>query len=567
MTYFSLDKEKDVFVTRIETFPEYLITDTGSQYFYYRDYYNNNHSYYYISPDQPLRRSTSSVDFQKNVLIDTPRGHVIKQLQDYYGSYWIDYESLNSFFGDLCLASIPKAYFGKQIVRGQFKVTEFSSSGEKRYVYDDGWGSLYSNTQFTTSSMHVTCFDGINDYVRCQNFNGFTKITSSFTIVCWMKPNGIISGRSHIALGAGTFNSRSFDTIAFGLFAESGSIGTEANNWPPHAAQWGPEWPTPIQLSYCPAASVPTWPNWDRGWAPNWFTVPPATPDPVAYFGGGNINAIGLSGQQISVGSWYRTIMIFDSSTSQATYYVNTANKGTRDIGETTIGSGPVYIGTFDNIDHFFNGCLYDMRIYSRSWTPAEIATDYAGGIVSSASLVRQWWLDDVISFGPTPTTHEEVDNTYDVINGATLTAIFPWPPPICMHACPNTNIEKVGNIFYNEGIAFITNSLFVSNWPITSSNITYELSFTGSNNIYVQNIFCHMKDHEMNFSNNESAYTTASNGEQIKLYTGSEDKVWISGIGLYDKEYRLVGSAKFASPIRKLPNDKLLAKLRIDVA
>jgi hypothetical protein len=75
------------------------------------------------------------------------------------------------------------------------------------------------------------------------------------------------------------------------------------------------------------------------------------------------------------------------------------------------------------------------------------------------------------------------------------------------------------------------------------------------------------MKDHEMNFSNNESAYTTASNGEQIKLYTGSEDKVWISGIGLYDKEYRLVGSAKFASPIRKLPNDKLLAKLRIDVA
>lgn len=138
----------------------------------------------------------------------------------------------------------------------------------------------------------------------------------------------------------------------------------------------------------------------------------------------------------------------------------------------------------------------------------------------------------------------------------------------IVTHSGPAATVYQsdieIGNVFPSEGIAFVycTNS-FSTNFFCTSS---YQISFTGSNNIYVQNVFCHAKEYQANASNNDTAYTTASNGEKIKVLTGSDDKVFISGIGLYDENMKLIATAKFSSPIRKLPNDKLLFKLRTDI-
>lgn len=557
MTYYRLNKNRDTFVTQIEAHPEYRITNTSSYYFSFRDYYNDSHSYYYIAADQPLARTTSSLRVYNEVNITSSMGRVINQLQNYYGGYWADYESLVNHTGNMSIVDIPKSFFGKEIVRGNFRVTEISSSGEKRYVWDDIYGSLYSNCYFNSGTLYVTCFDGIDDRI----ISTAPVITSSFTIVTWMKLNAINGvGYSHVALAGGGYNS-GFDTVVFGAFAESGSLGSvdATLGWPPHEEQWIPDWPSQIYMS-------PYWPTWEMGWGPQWFTEPPETTDPIIYFGGGNSVATPLSTQQLSIGTWYRTIMIYNSGTNEVTYYVDGNDRGTRTVGSMSIDAGNMFIGVYNDapsILHPFPGCLYDMRIYSRSWAPAEITDDYNGIIVSTESLVKHWWLDKMFAG---PTIYEEINGVYETVIGATTSSVVAWPPPICLHSCSTANSDsKIGNIFYSDGLAFISNSLFTGSWPLTSSDISYEFSFTGSNNIFVENAFCHIKDHEANFSNNETAYTLAENNEQIKLYTGSEDKVWITGIGLYDKEYKLVGAAKFASPIRKLPNDKLLFKLRID--
>jgi hypothetical protein len=129
-----------------------------------------------------------------------------------------------------------------------------------------------------------------------------------------------------------------------------------------------------------------------------------------------------------------------------------------------------------------------------------------------------------------------------------------------------------IGKAFYNEGIIFVRSDPSFSTehaiqypWIYTGS-ICCEVSFTGSNNIYVQNVFCHIDAYQANFSQNATSYTTSSGGETVKLFSGSDDRVFITGIGLYDKDYNHIATAKISKPIRKLQSDKILVKLRHDL-
>jgi hypothetical protein len=129
-----------------------------------------------------------------------------------------------------------------------------------------------------------------------------------------------------------------------------------------------------------------------------------------------------------------------------------------------------------------------------------------------------------------------------------------------------------VGKAFYNEGIIFVRSDPLLDSghavhYPwINTGSICCEISFTGSNNIYVQNIFCHLDAYEANFSQNATSYLTAANGEIVKMFSGSDDRIFVTGIGLYDENYKLVAVAKTSKPIRKLQGDKLLFKLRLDI-
>lgn len=129
-----------------------------------------------------------------------------------------------------------------------------------------------------------------------------------------------------------------------------------------------------------------------------------------------------------------------------------------------------------------------------------------------------------------------------------------------------------VGKAFYNEGIIFVRSDPLLDSghavhYPwINTGSICCEISFTGSNNIYVQNVFCHLDAYDANFSQNATSYLTAANGEIVKMFSGSDDRIFITGIGLYDENYKLIAVAKTSKPIRKLPSDKLLFKIRYDL-
>lgn len=125
----------------------------------------------------------------------------------------------------------------------------------------------------------------------------------------------------------------------------------------------------------------------------------------------------------------------------------------------------------------------------------------------------------------------------------------------------------KAGNIFYHEGIAFITQSNICGvPWP---GLVGLNIQFSGSNKIQTQNVFCHIPAGELNVSSHSRsnyAHYDYDVGTYVKNHTASDDRVFITGIGLYDDQYRLVATAKMSSPIRNKLNDKLLFKLRIDL-
>jgi hypothetical protein len=48
-------------------------------------------------------------------------------------------------------------------------------------------------------------------------------------------------------------------------------------------------------------------------------------------------------------------------------------------------------------------------------------------------------------------------------------------------------------------------------------------------------------------------------------MVKNSPPTTWISAVGIYNEDHKLVAVAKLASPIRKREKDKLLIRLRMD--
>jgi len=141
----------------------------------------------------------------------------------------------------------------------------------------------------------------------------------------------------------------------------------------------------------------------------------------------------------------------------------------------------------------------------------------------------------------------------------------------VCTDRCGDSP-RLVGKAFYSEGILFVrtdpTLGLESTYAPwMDSDSFCIQVSFTGSYDIYTLNILAHIGEHVANFSSNETSWTTAANGEKVKLFSGSNDRTFISQINLYDEQMKCIGTAKVASPIRKLPSDRLCMKMRLDIA
>lgn len=132
---------------------------------------------------------------------------------------------------------------------------------------------------------------------------------------------------------------------------------------------------------------------------------------------------------------------------------------------------------------------------------------------------------------------------------------------------------NKVGNVFYSEGLIVITDpSLFdfgdIGN-DASASVDTLQVSFSGLERISTKVFQCFVPAADANGSNNPtfSRYSNDINDQYYEKWVVKQDKptTWITAVGIYNEDHKLVAVAKMASPIRKREKDKLLIRLKMD--
>tara|TARA_R100001082_G_scaffold106288_1_gene79034 strand:- start:1933 stop:3084 length:1152 start_codon:yes stop_codon:yes gene_type:complete len=170
------------------------------------------------------------------------------------------------------------------------------------------------------------------------------------------------------------------------------------------------------------------------------------------------------------------------------------------------------------------------------------------------------------------------------------------------------------GSILYNEGLISLTGSWSLDNHSIqydvvdnskwiyfgfgandgnslselSSLSSSFSLEYKGINNIQTMTMFAHARYGELNHSTNPTFVvsptkisTTASSNtyiediSEIKNIVSSsftdqvpkfEKTIYISKVGIYDKDRNLIGIAKMATPVRKTEDDQYTFKLKLDI-
>lgn len=172
-----------------------------------------------------------------------------------------------------------------------------------------------------------------------------------------------------------------------------------------------------------------------------------------------------------------------------------------------------------------------------------------------------------------------------------------------------DSNDTKVGFVLYNEGFVCLTGSIPLSSpstefvgygagqpkWflfgALSASNSYFhcDMNYEVNNSVPTKTIFVHANKNTLNHSNNNThlvsgSYSIVSNTSssfkensfiEIKktnkspFVSGSaefEKQTFITKIGLYDEEKKLIGVATLANPIRKTENREFLFKLKLDI-
>ena len=120
------------------------------------------------------------------------------------------------------------------------------------------------------------------------------------------------------------------------------------------------------------------------------------------------------------------------------------------------------------------------------------------------------------------------------------------------------TGSLHVGCIFYQHGIVYFGSKLTLSQF---STQVT--ASFSGTHRVPTNLYLCRVPRGELNFSQNES-YTSLVTGSNTQETSTAQPKTLITGVALYDSEYKLVGLAKLAQPILNEEDTGLLFRLKL---
>ena len=125
-----------------------------------------------------------------------------------------------------------------------------------------------------------------------------------------------------------------------------------------------------------------------------------------------------------------------------------------------------------------------------------------------------------------------------------------------------------VGNIFYNTGIATITEtgswSGSVEYTDVATQN--YNVQFGSTNTLYIQEYNINVKGSQLNGTNNPTAKSGSDQGILANDLTSSGWSPYITTIGLYDDDYNLLVVGRISQPVKKIDWGDLTFKLRFDI-
>lgn len=128
---------------------------------------------------------------------------------------------------------------------------------------------------------------------------------------------------------------------------------------------------------------------------------------------------------------------------------------------------------------------------------------------------------------------------------------------------------NKVGNVFYSEGLIVIKDPSLLDfglNNPVSQlQNDLLQVNFKGKSNIPTKVFMCRVHGAKANASNNSSFVAFDSGSDKHKIVR-DDNTTYITAVGIYNKERKLVAVAKLASPVRKKEIEKLNIKLKMDL-
>lgn len=112
---------------------------------------------------------------------------------------------------------------------------------------------------------------------------------------------------------------------------------------------------------------------------------------------------------------------------------------------------------------------------------------------------------------------------------------------------------NKIGNVFYNHGIITLTGKSQRYRQGLRSSTFAdCSLVFENSHQIVEQEYTCQVKEQEFGFTLNPTIMKTGKGRELKDFVTGDTFSPYVTTIGLYDKNARLLAIGKLAQPIKK---------------
>jgi hypothetical protein len=133
-----------------------------------------------------------------------------------------------------------------------------------------------------------------------------------------------------------------------------------------------------------------------------------------------------------------------------------------------------------------------------------------------------------------------------------------------------------VGNIFYSEGLVVLKggglNDEASGNdfGEVSPTNFKWRVNLKGKQTIPVKIFRCRAPAGQLNASTNSTFYSiptgsTDINKNEREIVILSESFTYVTTIGLFNKNYELVGLAKLAQPVKKDEGQDILFRVRLD--